>query len=240
MNFNNIIDNIMTRFGFCLNKYRFTTISIICHNYLNSQSMSSAIKPLVICGPSGSGKSSLIEKLINEFIDCFKFSVSHTTRSPRSGETNGKQYYFVDRQTFQNMIKENKFIEFTQFSGNYYGTTSEALEEVQQSGRIPILDIEIKGVLSLKKTNFKANYVFIKPLNIEALEKNLRSRGSEDEQSLQNRLSQAIEDNKLSEKGVFDLVIVNDDLEIAYKQLKQFITDDIKRVKTSIHSKESN
>lgn len=76
MNLNEIIDNIMIRFGKRLNKYHLTTISIICHSYSNSQSMSSAIKPLVICGPSGSGKSSLIERLINELTDCFKFAVS--------------------------------------------------------------------------------------------------------------------------------------------------------------------
>ena len=104
-----------------------------------NHSLMSCVQPLVICGPSGSGKSTLLNKLMDEFSDCFTFSISRlfyrqkknkfkwfvssdTTRSPRSGETNGKEYHFVDKQTFERMIAQNMFVEFTQFSGNYYGT----------------------------------------------------------------------------------------------------------------------
>jgi len=190
--------------------------------------------PLVITGPSGSGKSTLLKLLMQEFADCFAFSVSHTTRQPRNGETHGREYYFVDHPTMEQSIKDGEFIEFTYFSNNYYGTSKKSVKEVQSSGKICVLDVEIEGVKNLKKTDLNPRFVFIKPPNLDALETRLRGRGTEAEEAIQNRLRRAKDELEFSDNtGNFDLIIVNDDIEEAYNTLKQFILQDIEALKLS-------
>jgi len=191
-------------------------------------------RPLVICGPSGSGKSTLLKRLMDEFGECFGFSVSHTTRNPRGGEVNGKEYHFVDRETMEKSISNGEFIEYTQFSGNYYGTSKKAVKEVQESGRICILDVEIEGVKNLKKTDLNPRFVFIKPPDTLELEKRLRGRGTDAEECIQKRLLRASEEMDYGETpGNFDLILVNDDIEEAYNTLRQFILHDVESLKKS-------
>ncbi|XP_035216711.1 guanylate kinase-like isoform X5 [Stegodyphus dumicola] len=130
---------------------------------------SGVARPVVICGPSGSGKSTLLKYLMKEFPDYFGFSISHTTRKPRPGETQGKDYNFVDRKEFEEAIANGEFLEFTEFSGNIYGTSKKAVKNVQNQGRICILDIEIEGVKNIKKTDLNPRFIFIKPPSIEVL-----------------------------------------------------------------------
>jgi len=181
--------------------------------------------PLVLCGPSGSGKSTLMKKLTAEFKDSFGFSVSHTTRAPRPGEKDGIEYHFVTRDTMEELIKEGAFIEHATFSGNMYGTSRLAVEKVASSGKICILDIDVQGVKLIKQSDLKEpSYVFIKPPSREALEKRLRARRTESEESLAKRLAAADAEMKYGETpGNFDIVIVNDDLEKAYQELRTFM-----------------
>ncbi|KAF8955497.1 guanylate kinase [Flammula alnicola] len=167
------------------------------------------LRPLILSGPSG-------------FPDKFGFSVSHTTRTPRPGEVNGKQYHFVPPQTFKDLITENAFIEHAEFSGNFYGTSFETVRQVQQQGRRCILDIEAQGVRQIKKTNLNPVYLFISPPSMSALRARLQQRGTESESAVQKRLTTALAEIEYAkEPNVHDLVIVNDDLDRAYELFKK-------------------
>ncbi|KAI0080176.1 guanylate kinase [Panus rudis PR-1116 ss-1] len=174
------------------------------------------LRPLVISGPSGVGKSTLLQRLFADHPAKFGFSVSHTTRSPRAGEEHGKHYYFVSRDEFQRLIKENAFIEYAEFSGNYYGTSFMTVREVSQGGRRCILDIEAQGVRQIKATNLNPVYLFISPPSLQALRLRLQGRGTESEASLAKRLATALREIEYAKEGAHDIVIVNDDLERAY------------------------
>lgn len=148
-------------------------------------------RPLVICGPSGSGKSTLLKKLFKEFPETFGFSVSHTTRKPRPGEENGIHYHFVSVEEMQSAIERNEFLETATFSGNMYGTSKRAVQSVQSMGKVCVLDIEIEGVKQIRNSDLNPLLVFIKPPSIEELERRLRGRNTETEESLQKRLNTA-------------------------------------------------
>ncbi|XP_049521010.1 guanylate kinase isoform X1 [Dermacentor silvarum] len=184
----------------------------------------SALRPLVICGPSGSGKSTLLKKLLKDFGDYFALSVSHTTRKPRPGEVNGKDYHFISRAEMEQAIEAGEFIEYTEFSGNLYGTSKKSVRDVQEQGRICILDIEIEGVKNIKNTDLNPRYIFVKPPSMKALEERLRGRGTESEESLSKRLARASEEIAYGEnQGNFDLLLVNDNLKSAYNKLRDYL-----------------
>uniref|UniRef100_A0A672ZH65 Guanylate kinase n=2 Tax=Sphaeramia orbicularis TaxID=375764 RepID=A0A672ZH65_9TELE len=189
-------------------------------------------RPVVLSGPSGAGKSTLLKKLMKEYDSVFGFSVSHTTRSPRPGEENGKDYHFVTREVMQAGIDKGDFIENAEFSGNMYGTSKAAVHDVQAKNLICILDIDMQGVRNIKQTDLNAIYISIQPPSTEILEKRLRDRKTESEDSLQRRLRAAKVDMEFSkEAGVFDVVIVNDNLDVAYGQLKDALLEEINMVK---------
>lgn len=191
------------------------------------------LRPICFCGPSGSGKSTLLNRLMSEFPHLFAFSVSHTTRKPRPGEVDGKNYHFTNREQMLSGISANEFLEHTEFSGNMYGTSKKAITDVLMSGRICALDVDIQGVISVKKTDLNAIYFFIQPPSMEILEKRLRSRGTETEESLQKRLSLAQRDLNMivAEKDIFDFIIVNDDLDKAYELLKANLSSQLSQLK---------
>ncbi|CAH1789430.1 unnamed protein product, partial [Owenia fusiformis] len=197
-------------------------------------------KPLVFSGPSGSGKSTLVKKLMGEYKDCFAFSVSHTTRKPRPGEQDGKDYHYVSKESMEVAINNGEFIESACFSGNLYGTSKKAVEEVAKTGRICILDIDMQGVKSVKKTDLNPRYIFIKPPSFEILESRLRGRGTENEDSLNKRLTTAKEELVYAEqKGSYDFIIINDDLETAYARLKAILNEDINQVQSNLVNSDS-
>lgn len=186
--------------------------------------MSNKSKLIVFCGPSGSGKSTLVRRLIEEYPNQLGFSVSHTTRRPREGEIDGVHYHFVDSNKMEEEIAKGNFIESATFSGNMYGTSKAAVENVCEQGKVCVLDIDVQGVKQIKNTCLHPWYIFIKPPSIKSLEQRLRSRKSETEHSLMKRLEVAIREMSYGEMtGNFDFVIVNDDLEHAYGQLKDFL-----------------
>ena len=187
----------------------------------------SARLPVVMCGPSGVGKSTLIKRLQADFPGAFGFSISHTTRSPRAGEENGREYHFVapeGRAALEADIAAGKFLESATVHGNIYGTSKAAVEAVAAQGRTCILDIDVQGVASCRRAGFKVgSYVFIAPPEIAELERRLRSRGTETEESLAKRLGNASKEMAAAAATTWDAYIVNDDLERAYEQLRALV-----------------
>uniref|UniRef100_A0A665WM44 Guanylate kinase n=1 Tax=Echeneis naucrates TaxID=173247 RepID=A0A665WM44_ECHNA len=193
----------------------------------------SGLRPVVLSGPSGAGKSTLMKRLMEDHQGVFGFSVSHTTRNPRPGEEDGKDYHFTTREAIEEGISKGEFIENAEFSGNMYGTSKAAVEDVLAKNLICILDVDIQGVKRIKETDLNPIYISIQPPSMEILEKRLRDRQTETEESLQKRLEAARIDMELSkEPGVFDIVIVNDDLDKAYEQLKDILNE------TELHVKD--
>lgn len=185
--------------------------------------------PVVFCGPSGVGKSTLVKQLMSEFPSLFGFSISHTTRSPREGEMNGREYHFVSKEVMEEAIKNNEFIESAVYSGNTYGTSKKSVEDVQANCKICILDIDVQGVKQIKNTDLNPRLVFVKPPSLSDLSTRLLNRGTETEDSLSKRLAVAQAEMEYGETpGNFDLVIVNDDVETAYCTLRKFLYPDIK------------
>ncbi|AAS52989.1 AER309Wp [Eremothecium gossypii ATCC 10895] len=183
-------------------------------------------RPIVISGPSGAGKSTLLKKLFAEFPERFGFSVSSTTRAPRPGEVQGKDYNFASVEEFQAMIAQKKFIEWAQFSGNYYGTTVAAVRKVIDSGKICILDIDMQGVKSVKQTDLHARFLFLAPPSLDSLRERLVGRGTETEESLNKRLAAAEAEMAYAATGAHDRIVVNDDIDRAYAELKEFILNE--------------
>lgn len=180
-------------------------------------------KVIVMCGPSGAGKSSLLKKLMADFPDQFGFSVSHTTREPRQGERHGVDYHYTNKEDMECKIAGGEMLEYAHVHANIYGTSIQAVEDVVEKGRRCVLDIDVQGVDSVKKTSVDsmACYVFISPPSLEVLESRLRERGTETEEKIQTRLHNAKGEMayKLKE-GFWDAIIVNDTLEQAYEELK--------------------
>ena len=145
-----------------------------------------------------------------------------TTRSPRPGEKDQHDYHFVSREVFAKMVAEDQFLEHAEFSSNCYGTSIEAVKAVEGTGRRCILDVDLQGVRSIKKLGYPATFVLIQPPSLEELERRLRDRNTETEESLQKRLSTARREMDLvKEPGLFDHVILNDDLENSYAQFAE-------------------
>lgn len=157
---------------------------------------------------------------------------SDTTRNPRPGEENGKDYHYVTREVMQTGIDNGDFIENAEFSGNMYGTSKAAVQDVQAKNLICILDIDMQGVRNIKGTDLNPIYVSIQPPSMAVLEKRLRDRKTESEESLQRRLHAAMVDMEFSkEPGIFDVLIINDNLEEAYGLLKNALLEEINMVK---------
>jgi guanylate kinase len=183
---------------------------------------------IVVCGPSGVGKGTLIGKLMAEHGDKFGFSVSHTTRAPREGEENGVHYHFAEHAAIEADIAAGKFLESAHVHGNIYGTSLAAVAAVGDSGKLAVLDIDVQGAEKVKASPIagSAFYVFVAPPSMEDLEGRLRGRGTETEEKIAMRLANAgAEMAKSQEAGFFNAVIVNGELEAAYAELKRVIEE---------------
>lgn len=183
--------------------------------------------PIVVSGPSGVGKGTLISRLIEQHPNTFVTSISHTTRKPRPGELfpGNFAYHFVTFTEFQSLIDQNAFVEHNFFSGNHYGTSWQTILDQQGKEKILILDIDMNGVKTIRDTNkdFAVRCAFVAPKSLQVLEDRLRSRGTETEASLQARLAQAGLENEFTEtRGADDILIINDDLDDAYKRFEEW------------------
>jgi len=202
------------------------TVVTISENKKRRDSLSTGIKPLVVCGPSGVGKGTLLDMLIRDFPNLFKRTVSHTTRKPREGEKVGVHYYFVTKEEFQADIKAEKFIEYAEVHGNFYGTSIDTVEMVVRSGQICILEVDVQGVESLRKTHLNPYFIFISPPSLEELKSRIVQRGSETSSSLERRLETAKRELDYLNSGAhFHFELKNDDLHKSYHLLRSKLTE---------------
>ncbi|KAF3442564.1 hypothetical protein FNV43_RR16480 [Rhamnella rubrinervis] len=199
-----------------------------------------AEKPIVISGPSGVGKGTLISMLMKEFPSMFGFSVSHTTRAPRAMEKDGVHYHFTERSVMEKEIKDGKFLEFAEVHGNLYGTSVEAVEVVADEGKRCILDIDVQGAKSVRDTKIEAIFIFIKPPSVEQLEKRLRARKTETDEQIEKRLKNAkgeMEQAEAQSPCIFDHILENDILDKCYASLKKLLGLDDESVIAASESK---
>lgn len=174
----------------------------------------------VFSGPSGVGKGTLKAKLFEEFADQIAYSVSATTRGPREGEVDGKDYFFISRQEFERRVKNNEFLEHAEFAGNCYGTPRAYVEKLLDSGMNVVLEIDVQGALQVMKSMPECVSVFILPPSFEELEHRLRGRGTENEEKVRERLETA--KRELPYAPQYDYQIVNGgDIEAAYQSLRE-------------------
>jgi guanylate kinase len=174
----------------------------------------------IISAPSGSGKSTLVNR-VREIVPGLKFSISFTTRPPRAGEQNGREYSFVSPAEFEEMIRQDKFLEHAKFDGNYYGTARTFRSLAEQEGKDLLLDIDVQGAAQIKSRIPEAVSVFILPPNRQELEKRLRARSLDAEPVIQRRLVTASREIENYEK--YDYILVNDRLEESVDALKSIL-----------------
>jgi len=174
----------------------------------------------IISAPSGAGKSTLINALLKQDAD-MQLSVSHTTRSPRPGETDGVQYHFTDVSSFKQLIAQDQFIEWAEVFGNYYGTSKAALANKLAQGIDVFLDIDWQGARQIKQQLPFVTSIFILPPSVEALEQRLNQRGQDSAEVIAGRMAKARDE--ISHANEYDYWVVNDDLELAVQQFSGII-----------------
>lgn len=176
---------------------------------------------LVLSAPSGAGKTTLARRLEQEFPQA-EFSISFTTREPRGQEKDGVDYHFVDHRTFRQMVDHHDFIEYAEVHGNYYGTSRGIAERVFATRGIAVFDIDVQGGLKIKSRFPDAVLVFILPPSMEELERRLRGRGTDKDETIHRRMLAARSE---IERGLesYDYLVINDDLEPAYQELRSVV-----------------
>jgi len=187
---------------------------------MSSDKLGSEFLLLIISSPSGAGKTTLCNRLRGEFPD-LRFAVSHTTRKPRPTEIDGREYHFVDTDTFEQMIRVGAFAAWARVHDYLYGTSLNEIEIARATSRGSLFDIDYQGARQIKASLPEAICVFILPPSLEELERRLRGRGTEDEPTTQRRLRNA--KGEIEHYGFFDYVIVNDDVHRAYEQLRSIV-----------------
>lgn len=179
---------------------------------------------LIFCAPSGSGKSTMVRHLINNYPDTFELSISCTTRPPRGEEQDGREYYFISREDFEEKIRQGLFVEHEQvYEGLYYGTLRSEIDRIQAAGHIVIFDIDVKGGMNIKRLfGDQALAIFICPPSIDALRGRLEGRGDTSKEMIEKRLAKA--SIEMQDAPLFDVRIINDDLNRATSELDKLIS----------------
>lgn len=186
----------------------------------------------IISAPSGTGKTTILKRVISE-LESIVFSVSHTTRTPRIGEKEGVDYFFVEKDTFETMQKKGLFLEWAEVHANLYGTSSHAVKELTEQGKDVILDIDVQGARQvMDKVREKVFFVFIAPPSLQELEKRLANRGTESESVISTRLKNAHDEMKSLEH--YDYVIINEQVDRAVEVLKSIIIAERSRKRRSV------
>jgi guanylate kinase len=200
---------------------------------LLKSSEEAVLDPLVVCGPSGVGKGTIIAKFMEELggNELFGFTVSHTTRAPREGESDGIHYHFVDHEYMKHEIAGGGILEFAEVHGNYYGTSWSSLRDVQTGGRCCLLDIDVQGVQNIKtmeSDGLKPKHIFIAPPSLQELEERLMGRGTETPESLARRTANArkkLEYGTDTDNNNFDALVVNQNLDLACREFARVVRD---------------
>ncbi|MGE9276867.1 MAG: guanylate kinase [Candidatus Phytoplasma pruni] len=189
---------------------------------------------IVISGPSGVGKGTLTKALLKKEGHNFVYSSSMTTRAPRTGEIEGKDYFFVDQAFFQQKIKEKYFLEYNKFIGNYYGTPYDKVLDQVEEGKEVILEIDVQGSLQIRKHKISkdAVFIFIVPPTKQALYNRLKKRNTESEEIICQRMDKADQEFLLAYK--YDYIVVNDDIDKAVDKIISIIIAEHSKVKNSI------
>lgn len=175
---------------------------------------------VVVSGFSGAGKGTLMKQLVQTY-DNYALSVSMTTRCPRAGEVNGKDYFFVTKDEFEKKIEERGLVEYAEYCGHYYGTPKDYVEEQLSLGKDVILEIEIQGALKIKQQFSTALLLFVMPPSVTELRRRLVGRGTETEEVIDRRLARANEEAEGIEN--YDFIVINDDFEVCVKELHAII-----------------
>eukprot|EP00672_Neobodo_designis_P018477 CAMPEP_0174835104 /NCGR_PEP_ID=MMETSP1114-20130205/5239_1 /TAXON_ID=312471 /ORGANISM="Neobodo designis, Strain CCAP 1951/1" /LENGTH=210 /DNA_ID=CAMNT_0016069049 /DNA_START=74 /DNA_END=706 /DNA_ORIENTATION=- len=187
---------------------------------------SRAIDLLVVVGPSGTGKTTLIKRLMKEFPACFGYSVSHTTRGPRPGEVDGVSYHFVTQAAFGDIVTQGKFLEHATVHNTSYGTSEMSVDNVLATNKVVSMDLDIKGAQRLRlNRRFRSYIVFVRTPSHAVLEERLRARGSESEDKIAVRLANAKKEVNWCDanSAFFDDHFVNDDIDTCYTQFRESV-----------------
>jgi len=177
-------------------------------------------KLIIITGPSGVGKGTVVKELLDRNKDIW-LSISATTRNPRVGEKDGLNYYFISEERFKDMIDKKEFLEWAQFAGNYYGTPLSTVNEKIEKGFIVLLEIEVEGAKQIKEKFPESLSIFLLPPSKEELEKRIRNRGTEKEEAIDRRLSRA--NYEIASSDEFDFVLTNHDVDETVKEVFKII-----------------
>ena len=173
----------------------------------------------VISGFSGAGKGTVVKQLLQEYD--YGLSISATTRSPREGEQDGREYFFKTKEEFEKMIREHQLIEYAQYVGNYYGTPKEYVVQQLEQGKDVILEIEMQGAHRVREILPEVNLIFLTPPTVDELERRLVSRGTETAEVIRERMARAKEESAYMKE--YDYVVINDDLDECVENVHQLI-----------------
>ena len=203
---------------------------IIMFNYYKRLMMAKNGLLIVLSGPSGVGKGTIRRLVMSDITLNMVYSISMTTRKPREMEVDGKDYFFINKNKFEEMIHNDGFLEYAQFVGNYYGTPKDYVLNLLKEGKNVFLEIEINGAKQVMEKYKGKNLVtiFLIPPSIQELENRIRNRHTEDEQTIQERLNKAR--HELSEKDNYDYVVVNDDIYQASREIQNIIRNKQKEI----------
>ena len=182
---------------------------------------------IVVSGFSGSGKGTLMKELLTRYPDTYALSISATTRSPREGEVDGREYFFVSKDEFEKMIAKGELIEYAKYVENYYGTPRDYVEKKLDEGKDVILEIEIQGALNVKKMFPDTLLLFVTPPSAEELRKRLVGRGTETMDVIESRMDRACEEAEGMEN--YDYLIVNDSLDRCVEEMHSIIRGEHRR-----------
>ncbi len=174
----------------------------------------------VVSAPSGAGKTTLC-KAITDSLENITHSVSYTTRQPRPGEIDGRDYYFISQKRFQDMIEAEDFAEFARVHSNFYGTSKRILQDMVRQGIDVILDIDTQGARQIKSSTGKAIFIFIMPPSLDILEERLRNRKSDHEEEIQKRMRRAVDE--IRDYAMYDYIVVNREFERALSELRSIV-----------------
>lgn len=187
---------------------------------------------IVISGPSGVGKGTVRKALFEREGQDLVYSISMTTRTPRNGEQDGIDYYFVSHDEFEHQIERGNLLEYAKFVGNYYGTPYDRVEEQLNKGHEVVLEIDVQGAMQVKAKKPEAVFIFIAPPSFKSLEERLRQRGTETEEVIKERLVKA--EREINQAAAYDYIVVNDDVDNAADRVMAIIRAEHARCSRSL------